>query len=282
MVIDSWEKYKVWVAAVVENKKDYYYRGQTDATWKLQTSFHRIAGARINLLDYLNLIIPEVHYHVCAWHNEIINLQDPNEFGAFLALLQHHGFPTPLLDWTLSPYIAAYFAFRDIDDKSPQCDYTKIFIFDFQNWTQHFNQPLDLRNPNPYVSVIRPYAKRNPRIMHQRGAYTVTNVPDMESYINARSQETKQDFLYSVTLPVGQRTQVMRELNLMGINGMALFPGLDGICKTMREQFFASDVVGLSPSQIGLLRELLKKTLPRGQDKDTGANAGLTEQAKLG
>lgn len=258
----TWKEYKDWVSTVIENKKEYYYRGQMDASWKLQTAFHRKAeNLNIGLDTYLNEILTGVHYYICAWQNEIINCQDPNEFGSFLALLQHYGFPTPLLDWTLSPYIAAYFAFRDIDDKSPQCDYVKIFIFDFQEWSKTFQQLLDLRETKvAYVSILLPYARFNSRIIHQRGTYTVTNQSDLGAYILKRSNEVKKDFLYSFTLSVKERTAVMRELNLMGINEMALFPGLDGICKTMKEWYFSEDQVGLTPSEYKALLESLKNT----------------------
>lgn len=259
-IIDSWGKYKNWVNNVVTQKKDFFYRGQMDYKWSLQTTLHRIAAdLNLTLLQYLDTIIPETHYYICAFHNELIDLKVPEEFGSFLALLQHHGFPTPLLDWTLSPYIASYFAYKDIDDRYPQCKYVKIFIFDYLQWIDTFQQPLDLRNTSvKYVSVIRPHAKYNPRIIPQRGTYTVTNVSDMAQYILECSQNAKKTFLYSVNLPVSERPQVMRELNLMGINEMTLFPGLDGLCKSLKEQFFSRDNVGPNLDQIKQLLEFYK------------------------
>ena len=265
MAVQTWKEYKDWVSKVIKNKREHYYRGQMDSSWKLQTTFHREAALlSISLDRYLNEILPAIHYYICAWRNEIINCQDPNEFGAFLALLQHHGFPTPLLDWTLSPYIAAYFAFKEIDDKSPQCDNVKIFIFDFQGWQKSFQQPLNIRETKiAYVSILMPYARFNPRIIHQRGAYTVTNQNDMGAYIIKRSKEVGKTFLSSFTLSVKERTDVMRELSLMGINEMSLFPGLDGICKTMREWYFSKDQVGLTQAEIkSIIDMLLKKPSP--------------------
>ena len=88
----------------------------------------------------------------------------------------------------------------------------------------------------------------------------VTNVPDMAKHIISSGKIKNKTFLYEYTLSVKERPQVMRELNLMGINEMSLFPSIDGICKTMRETFFSKDVVGLTSSE--LLQQLINLTTP--------------------
>jgi hypothetical protein len=177
----DWNDYKIMVSELTKAKKYFYCRGHANEDWKLQTSFHREANRNgISLIDYLDIILPEVHYHISAVRDEIIDLRKEEEFGAFLAMLQHHGFPTPLLDWTISPYIAAYFAFRDVDDRYPATENVKIYLFDSLEWTHSFQQPLNLRNQDvKYVSVIRPYARFSQRIVPQQGVFTVTNVDDM-------------------------------------------------------------------------------------------------------
>jgi len=55
-----------------------FYRVQQDPTWKLQTTFHRYADdLGTSIYDYLNSIVPDIHHHVSAHHNEIFNLSIP-------------------------------------------------------------------------------------------------------------------------------------------------------------------------------------------------------------
>ncbi len=257
----TWDKYKNWVSDLVKLKGSYYCRGHADERWKLQTSFHREAGRNgTSLPQYLDAILPEVHYHISAVRNEIIDLRKEEEFAAFLALIQHHGFPTPLLDWTLSPYVAAYFAFKEVNDRCPSSDNAKIYIFDYTEWTRIFQQPRDLTNIiTPYVSVIRPYARFNKRIIAQQGAFTITNVDDVEAYLFSKSSDANKTFLYTALISVKEKPYIMRELNLMGINEMTLFPGVGGICRALKSQFYSSDTVGPTLKE---LMEVISNTRP--------------------
>lgn len=269
-----WEDFKAAITRLVEEKIGLYYRGQRQDSWILETTFHRKAEALgITINDYLTIIVPEVRRHVCAWTNERINTSDPEENGAFFALLQHHGFPTPLLDWTLSPYIAAYFAFREVDDKNPQTDNVKIYAFDASQWRAKYAQPMDLiKDTAPFVSVFLPLARFNPRLIPQRGAYTLSNVKNIGAHIKAAEEKAKTKYLYEMLIPVREKQIVMRELDLMGINEMTLFPGLDGICNTMKHQFFTPAEMGPTPSELNQvlikrIKEATKNDQPSEENK---------------
>lgn len=238
-MIDSWSGYKIWVGSTIRVGAQYYYRGQQQVSWKLQSSFHRYSEKTgITMLDYLDRIIPDVAYYVSATEDKPIDIHNEIAFGTLLARLQHHGFPTPLLDWTFSPYIAAYFALKDIDPHIPNTGSVAIHIFDFNLWAQTFQPHSGLRETVPFVSAFRPHAKNNPRMIQQMAVSTATNIPDLGQYLISKGSATGKIFLYQANLPVSERKLIMNELNLMGINSMTMFPDFDGICSSMKEFYF--------------------------------------------
>ena len=234
----TWKEYKDWVEMQAKQSKFYWYRGQADATWELNTTFHREARKTgMTMSQYLNLIENgDVHYQICSRLNERFRVNDPLEYASYLALLRNHGFPTPMLDWTLSPYIAAFFAFRECDDVNPACRHVIIYIFDCDRWKSEYLQSTSLDDPNKHVSVIRPYAKYNPRQLTQNTVYTITNIEDVKAHIMANNKV--QPFLYCYTFSADIRKDVLKELDLMGINEMTMFPDLDGLCRAMKKKNF--------------------------------------------
>jgi len=71
----------------------------------------------------------------------------------------------------------------------------------------------------------------------QQAASRVTNVDDIESYIQTKEFDGKK-YLWAIDLPVGDRKKVVRELAYMGITAGSLFPGLDGACEELAERNF--------------------------------------------
>ena len=125
-----------------------------------------------------------------------------------------------------------------------QCDETgsapRIFIFDQAGWNQRYSKGQFIVDPAPnQLVVIESMAAANPRHSPQQAISTVTNVADVEAFIRKREQEDGVIYLTACDLPVDERPQIMRELELMGITYGSLFPGLDGICRDMRDRLFA-------------------------------------------
>jgi hypothetical protein len=147
----SWDEYKAHASSDLSTDGAYIYRGQRDFTWGLTTTLHRTSLVR-NIADvgwYANIILPQVHEAIEAWSGRSWNLQDRLGLAEFVAFLQHNGFPTPLLDWTYSPYIAAYFAYESVNHFAPQKGPVAIFSFNQRSWTSTFKQVYD------YADVTR-------------------------------------------------------------------------------------------------------------------------------
>ena len=241
--VKDWNDYKQYVndnyMIDLEGRR-FLFRGQKKNTWRLQTKFHRTN--RADLTRFLNEDVQTLHKHLSARTRHVFNLEIPNENGAFLNLAQHHGYPTPLLDWTYSLYVAAFFAYYGVTNlealKAGRNEQVRIFVFDQKEWQNEFSQVRQLLTAGLHFSILESLAIDNERMIPQQAVSTVTNIDDIENYIMLRESEKKKKYLYIIDLPVKERTKVMRELSYMGITAGSLFPGLDGACEELRERFF--------------------------------------------
>ena len=230
----SWDEFKTYATGL--DRARFIFRGQESNKWKLRTAYHR--SGRANLAKFMRQDVYGLFRHLIGSTKHRFNLQDPNDYAAFLALVQHHGYPTPLLDWTLSPFIAAYFAFRASSlRKAPTDAKVRIFVFNAFEWNRIFERAPSLAPAFLHLTVLEPLALDNPRVLPQQGYSLVTNIEDLEWYI-AMKEAGVQKFLTAIDIPASERPRVLRELELMGINGGSLFPGLDGVCLQLKERFF--------------------------------------------
>lgn len=234
--INSWNEYKEYVAAL--EPRMFIFRGQKDPR-RLRTKFHRTG--RANIERFINDDRQSLYKYLSARTKHIFNLNNPDENGALLSLVQHHGYPTPLLDWTYSPYVAAFFAYRDITKSralmSADAEKVRIFVFNKQKWEEGFQKSLLLTTPFLHVSIMEFIAINNERIIPQQAISMVTNIDDIEAYIKSNETEDNK-YLDVIDLPVKNRKEVMRDLSYMGIAAGSLFPGLDGACEELKERFF--------------------------------------------
>lgn len=233
----TWPEFKEFA---LQNKHgSMLFRGQPKP-YKLRTAFHRTH--RKDLVRYAADDIPTAHKHLTARTNHLFDLDKPLERGAFWNLLQHHGYPTPLLDWTYSPFVAAFFSFRRRKPASESDRSIRILAFDKEKWSKTFRQLDAVNFARPHFSVLEALAVENPRAIPQQAVSMLTNIDDIEGYVLEKERESGEKFMHAIDLDGDLRPNVMAELSLMGITAGSLFPGLDGACEELMGRFFHHQV----------------------------------------
>ncbi len=229
----SWEEFKSYISSI--SKFSYLFRGQ-QKPWSLCTSFHR--RGRYRMSEFTSKDVRKLHQRLSAITSHFFDLTVPDQNGAFFNLLQHHGYPTPLLDWSHSPYVAAFFAFRDRPIGYDGDEVVRVYIFNNQEWQKRYRQIQNLDPPFPHLSVMEFIAIDNPRLVPQQSVTTVTNLHDIEAYVLEKESETGVRFLDAIDIPAKEREIAMRDLRFMGITAGSMFPSIDGVCEEMRERNF--------------------------------------------
>lgn len=240
------------------------FRGQKRARWKLETTFER-ACARFGIVGIKR---GQVEYNMIRefqrrLHHYMANEPDSDKYDEWMALMQHHGAPTRLLDFTYSPYVAAYFAFEEADRRTEVAIWAVNTSF-LEEQLENRDEYLDLaekyksyrekRQEAEYFNSIFPVGKRkkryrlvltinpfrlNERLAYQRGVFLCTGdirVRFMKNLSDFIGNENLDEKVIKFTIPTGRNNQNTKEalnhLDLMNINRITLFPGLDGFAQS--------------------------------------------------
>lgn len=245
----SWDQFK---EEVLKAAKDIIiYRGQNDKRWPLRTSFHRTN--RVDLSRYFRDDIPKLYRRIHALSGMKFDLNtSKDDFDSLIYLAQHHGYPTPLLDWSLSPFVAAYFAFEgceEIPEGNPCCEYKRctnhasathirVFYLNKEQWCKDHFQSEWVDTFGITISFMECLASGNNRSTPQQAVSTLSNIDFIEPYLNKMHPANAGRYLKAYDIPIKYKAQALRELRLMGIHKASLFPDLVGLCEDLKEQDF--------------------------------------------
>jgi hypothetical protein len=151
------------------------------------------------------------------------------------ALGQHFGLATPLLDWTRSPFAAAYFAFEQL--ASDPTDHRVVYGLDQLAVSQRNKELLEgesfERGRLPVLELIDPMSDENQRLVSQGGLFTRTpiGVP-VEQWVEKAFEGLSASVLLRIEIPDADRLTCLRALNRMNINHLSLFPDLSGASRS--------------------------------------------------
>lgn len=232
------------------------FRGQSDSEWQLAPTYTRYKDGT-NFKKYFETILPEAKRLISGYIDYDFKLSDMEDKHRLISLLQHHGFPTPLLDWTFSPYIAAYFAYIDLAFRQPTSDFVAIWLFNAE-YTIEF---LEEKSEDCPFEIIQPDSRFNKRLFAQDGLFSLSlsPLPLDEELLPLMEKLNHPGLLHKFIIPVEHARLALKDLELMGIHAGRLFEGVDGACMMLKNRFFMESEMVMSPRGSRFVNKMLTK-----------------------
>lgn len=190
----------------------------------------RISGDSPELRNaYLNQNAPagpgQAFIHTRLWPSE--------QLFPLLALAQHHGLPTRLLDWTRRSHVAAYFAISGaLSQRGVWPDDTRLAVWALNlTFAVHWKKLLTIRVPGSNSANLAAQAGLF-TLLRQEGARGMpfTGPISVDGYLLAESSSLAIP-LIKVTLPLSQAPKALHLCSLYGISGATMFPDLYGAAR---------------------------------------------------
>ena len=282
------------------------FRGQSDSAWLLTTTLERAGCEGMSFGEYYRLAVHRVRpavealtgatwdvpYYDLAMGEAFLTDRElffpggfpSDRFYRYMAYLRHHGFPSPLLDWTSSVNVAAFFAFRE----TGKAETRSIYVY---CESPHGTKGGAVGEPS--MRVIGRYVRTHARHFRQQSDYTICAAFDEkgagwrfhphDSVFEVFGNRRRQDYVWKFVFPSTERTAILKSLDQYNLNAFSLFDSQETLLETMwlREHVSETGALPMAPpSEIDLpfsgrkLAEMLKEhgydTHPQGMVQPFG------------
>jgi len=259
--LPDWKQFVDYIYNDMLDFETYIWRGHRCDSWKLEPTIDRLVrDSKVSIEKRYDFQVKHLaSFKLAARGRRGSNPPQIAEENDWWALGQHHGLATPLLDWTTSPFVAAFFAFSDIGE--PQTDNRAIFALhqpSVEKWANHIRraenadrrerlkQLNDTGNSHNMLArsllsskaeseivIVRPQSDENQRLLNQGGLFTRSRTKkSIEDWVMEHHPVDDNGMsLIKVVVPDSERDKCLRTLNRMNINPLSLFPDLAGASK---------------------------------------------------
>jgi hypothetical protein len=238
-----------WKEALGRFRSDFAFRGMPIVTDNLQTSLMRLGGDYAEMEGHLLR-----NFRKYAFRDAV---PDDNVWN-WLALAQHHGLPTRLLDWTYSPLVALHFATQDLElydrDGVVWCvdfvrlkallpgklgrllerERSNVFTVDMLSEAADSLPEFDSLNTPEFAVFFEP-PSLDDRIVNQFALFAMTSSPTvaLDDWLAGHP-----NLFHRIILAHELKWEIRDKLDQANVTERVLFPGLDGLCRWLKRQYF--------------------------------------------
>lgn len=236
------------------------FRGQSDASWGFETSLERTikrtGDTQVDMFQYISNNFITNHTFSKNMHLFSNESDHYTDYWDRLAFMQHYGFPTPLLDFSKSPFIALYFAL-DVNGSATN-ETSALFVVEINAIVALSKGSVKLdykeevgREPDEELDYMefarergKPYLfckepdKSNIRILNQQGCFVLSTayLPNMVDSFNVYGNKLVKKYEF----PSKWRFEIHQRLEKMNITSTVLFPSTEGVVEGLKRDFLLS------------------------------------------